>query len=145
MCWFFFFAFFPCDLMIIFNVWIPFSFLCLCIYIDLWFVITMRFIYSKIYIHDYITLLISKFKHILPTLNFSPPHSLFQTYFTSIFFVYPLTTYYYAYSLVLLLLSFNLLVLYIVDLLPLWYICLFQWDFSLCNFHVSSFDLFSSA
>ena len=70
---------------------------------------------------------------ILITLHFCPPPSTFTvliSYFYRWFYYFYLSTF--------------LLILYIVDLLLLLYFCLYQWDFSFCNFHVSNCGLFFS-
>ena len=80
-----------------------------------------------------------KFKHILTTLHFLPPFHVynFDIIFTSFCFVYPLATYCrYRWFYNFCLLTF-LLALYMANILPLLYICLYQWDFFPFMFHVS--------
>lgn len=133
------FALVPCDLMIIFSVFsvmIEFflSFLCESV-IDFWFVITMRLIYSNLYI-SMIILRCSylKLEWIVTTLNFySTPQLLFyHKYFTYFCFVYPLTTnceykgFYYACLLTFLIALYmgDLTTLYLSSYFSLFVFCL---------------------
>ena len=119
--------------------------------IGFWFVVTVCVcVYTHTHTHTYIHIIILscwslKFKHILTTLHFYFPLYVLQfliSYFTSFCFVYPLTTYCgYRWLYYFCHLTF-LLALYVIDLLPLLYICLYQWDFSFHNFQVSICGLF---
>ena len=112
--------------------------------IDVWFVATMRFICRNLY-RGYFKLLISSAQAHLNNLSFvlHNPHvycvfSLFCVFFFFIsLIVYCGYRWFYSFHL----LTF-LTPLYVLDLLPLLYICIYQWDSSFLNLHIFSCGLF---
>ena len=113
---FFVLFFFFCSLLLWFDnhLYIMFRFFLffVCVYIiDFWLVVTMRFIYSNLYVYMIISSCLSlKFKNILTTLHFYSPQPAF-TIFNLIFciFLFCLSLNYLLWiQMILLLFSFNL-------------------------------------